>query len=268
MPADKDIYLSIVIPAYNKESVIERTLTEVTGFLSAQDYGWEIIVVDDASSDATVTTIKHFMAEHPEAKARLLVNEQNRQKGATIRRGVLEAKGKYTVFLDADYAYPLDQVDNFLNHLENGAHIVIGNRVDPSTTYLVKPSSFNYIYQRYLLSRTFNLLVRWLLVSGVRDTQCGIKGFQTDTAKTILQKTRISNFAFDVELLYIAQQNGERIVQIPVTYDYIDEPSSVRLFRHSLIMFKSLFQIKLNSWRKRYVMNSGLDGSAKPGGKK
>ena len=252
MPVENDIYLSIIIPAYNEELVIDKTLTKITDFLSRQDYRWEVIIVDDASTDATVEIIKQFISHHPDKGFSLLVNERNSQKGATIRRGILEAKGKYVLFLDADYAYPISQVDNFLNQLENGADIVTGNRTDPATTYLVRPSSFNYIYQRYLLSRAFNLLVRLLLVRDVRDTQCGIKAFQTKTVKAIMQKMKISNFAFDVELLYIAQQNGEKIVQIPVTFDYIDEPSSVHLFKHSLVMFKSLIQIKINGLMRRY----------------
>lgn len=267
MPKESNIYLSIVIPAYNKESIIEKTLTRVTEFLSTQDYKWEVIVVDDASTDSTVMKIKQFISHHPEKGIRLLVNERNSQKGATVKRGILDAKGKYVVFIDADYAYPVNQVDNFLNHLENGAGIVVGNRVDPNTTYLVKPSCLNSIYRRYAIGRVFNLLVRLLLLGNIRDTQCGIKGFQTESVKAILEKMRISNFAFDVEILYIARQSGEKIVQIPVTYDYIDEPSSVQLLRHSLVMFKSLLQIRLNGWMKRYVINSEPDGSPKPSGK-
>lgn len=267
MPKESDIYLSIVIPAYNKESVIEKTLTKVTEFLSVQDYEWEVIVVDDASTDSTMTEIKQFIAQHPDMMVKLLVNERNRQKGATVKRGILDAKGKYVVFIDADYAYPINQVDNFLNHLENGACIVVGNRVDASTTYLVKPSCLHSIYRRYLIGRVFNLLVRLLLLGNINDTQCGIKGFQTETARAILVKMRISNFAFDVEILYIAQQNGGTIVQIPVTYDYIDEPSSVQLIKQSLVMFKSLLQIRLNGWMKRYALDSGLDESPKSGRK-
>jgi len=266
VPMVNDIYLSIVIPTYNKESVIEKTLTKITEFLSAQDYQWEVIVVDDASTDSTPDKIEQFISGYPDKRVRLLVNEQNRQKGATIRRGIFDAGGKYTLFLDADYAYPISQVNNFLNHLEKGARVVIGNRTDPNTTYMVSPSSFNYIYQRYLLGRAFNLLVRALLLGGIRDTQCGIKGFQTEAARAIFEKMRISNFAFDVEVLYIARQNGEEIVQIPVTYDYIDEPSSVRLFRHSIVMFKSLVQIRLNGWMKRYTLKSGPGDLPKSGG--
>jgi dolichyl-phosphate beta-glucosyltransferase len=257
MPANSEVYLTIVIPAYNEEAIIRETLTRVTDFLSTQDYHWEVIVVDDASTDSTVDVVNRFIVDRSDMLVRLLVNEQNRQKGATICRGVMDAGGKFTVFIDADYAYPIEQVENFLAKLENGAHIVVGNRVDPSTTYLVRPSTFNYIYQRYLLGRVFNLMVRTLLLGGVSDTQCGIKGFHTETARKLLTKMRISNFAFDVELLYIARRNGEEIVQIPVTYDYIDEPSSVRLFKHSITMFQSLIQIKINGWTRKYMINSG-----------
>ena len=253
MSAAGEIYLSVVVPAYNEESVIVQTLASITDFLTRQDYTWEIIVVDDASTDTTVEKVTQFTSQQPDDNVRLLVNEKNSQKGATICRGVMDARGKYVVFLDADYAYPIDQVPNFLSELENGAHIVIGNRVDPRTTYMVRPSAFNYIYRRYLFGRVFNLLVRMLLLPGIRDTQCGIKSFQVETALKILPKVRTYNFAFDVELLYIARQNGQKIVQIPVTYDYIDEPSTVRLFRHSAVMFKSLIQIKLNGWMRKYA---------------
>jgi dolichyl-phosphate beta-glucosyltransferase len=249
------VFLSVVIPAYNEEKFIEKTLTKIASYLNVQSYEWEVIVVDDASTDSTVARIKQFISQQTDNKVRLLINEKNRQKGATIRRGVLATKGKYAVFLDADYAYPIDQIDNFLSHLENGVHIVIGDRTDPGTTYFVKPSSFSYIYQRYLLSRIFNTLVRLLLVKGIHDTQCGMKAFQTKAAKAVFEKISISSFAFDVEMLYIAQQNGRKIVQVPVTFNYIDEPSSVRLFKHSLVMFRSLVQIKFNAWRKIYVLN-------------
>jgi dolichyl-phosphate beta-glucosyltransferase len=257
MPADSEIYLSVIIPAYNKESVIEATLAHSTAFLSARDYKWEIIVIDDASTDATVSKIKHFLAEHPALNIRLLLNERNRQKGGTIRRGITEAAGKYALFLDADYAYPINQVGNFLKQLEQGAPLVIGNRTDPATTYLVKPIWFPFIYLRHLLGRSFNLMVRALLLSGIQDTQCGIKAVRTETARVLMEKMTVFNFAFDVELLYIARQNGQEITQVPVTYDFIDEPSSVRLFEHSLVMLKSLLQIRLNGWMRKYMSYKG-----------
>ena len=256
MPASDEIYLSIIVSAYNEESVIENTLNGITEFLNSQSYGWEVIVVDDASIDSTVIRIEHFLAEHTDMNVKLLVHEWNQQKGAAIRTGISEAKGKYTLLMDADYAYPVNQAGNFLEHLEQGIPVVIGNRTDSATTFLVKPSRFPSIYQRYLLGRAFNLLVRLLLLRGIRDTQCGIKAIRTETARSLMDKMTITNFAFDVELLYIARQNGKEIIQVPVTYDYIDEPSSVRLFRHSLVMFKSLLQIRLNGWMKRYALNT------------
>lgn len=255
MPSGDEVYLSVIIPAYNKESVIETALTKSVEFLSTREYKWELIVIDDASTDATNARIKHFLSQHPNMNIRLLVNERNRQKGGTLRRGITEAAGRYALLLDADYAYPINQVNNFLNYLEQGIPLVIGNRTNPATTYLVKPIRFPYIYQRYLLGRVFNVLVRLLLLGGIKDTQCGIKAVRRETAVALLEKMTISNFAFDVELLYVAQRNGAKIVQVPVTFDYIDEPSSVRLLQHSLMMFKGLLKIRLNGWLKRYLLD-------------
>lgn len=249
---DSDIHLSVVIPAYNKEAIIGTALMKIAGFLSTQDYKWEIIVVDDASTDSTVDKIKQLMPHHQNIK--LLVNERNMKKGFAVKRGILEARGKYAVFSDADYAYPINQVNNFLNALDNGADIAIGNRMHPDTTFLVKPSALNYIYQRHLLGRIFNRVVRLLLLKGIPDTQCGIKAFRLDTTRVIFEKMTIANFAFDVELLFIAQQNGAKIIPIPVTYDYIDEPSSVRLIRDAFGLLKSLLQIKLNGLMRRYIL--------------
>ena len=176
------------------------------------------------------------------------------KKGFTVKRGILEARGKYAVFLDADYAYPIEQVNNFLNVLDSGADMAIGNRLHPDTTYLVKPSALTYIYQRHLLSRIFNLIVRLLLIRDIADTQCGIKAFRLDTARAIFEKLTIQSFAFDVELLFIAQQNGVKVVPIPVTYDYIDEPSSVQLFRNAFEMLRSLMQIRVNGWLGKYKL--------------
>ncbi len=256
MSSAAEVHLSVIFPAYNEEAVITRTLASTSDFLRKQDYDWEIIVVDDASTDTTAERVTQFVAQRPAGNIRLLVNAKNSQKGAAICRGIMEARGKYAVFLDADYAYPIEQVPAFLGELENGTHIVIGNRVDPRTTYLVRPSAFNYIYRRYLFGRVFNLLVRMLLLPGISDTQCGIKAFRTATAQRILMKVRTYNFAFDVELLYIARCDGQEIAQVPVTYDYIDEPSTVKLFRHSALMFRSLLQIKLNGLMGRYSLNT------------
>lgn len=251
-----ELLLSLIIPAYNEESTIENTLSKTIEHLSARQYGWEVIVIDDASTDATVERVKLFISSHQGARVRLLINEHNRKKGAAIKRGILAAEGRYSIFMDADYAYPITQLNSFLEPLAGGADVVIGNRADPKTTYLVRPVFFSYIYQRYILSRVFNFMVRFFLIKGVRDTQCGLKGFDTVAAKTIINKITIFNFAFDVELLHIAQRNSMKIVQVPVTFNYIEEPSSVRLLKDSFTMLKSLFRIKFNGWMKRYTLNT------------
>jgi dolichyl-phosphate beta-glucosyltransferase len=255
MPQGSSVYLSVILPAYNKEPVIENALAKSAEFLRTRTYQWEIIVVDDASTDATIARIQRFLEENPGLNIRLLRHERNRQKGAALRTGISEAAGRYALFLDADYAYPISQVEDFLKSLENGASLVIGDRTDPRTTYLIKPLWFPSIYLRYLLGRTFNLLVRLLLHIGIKDTQCGIKAVRTETARALMAKMTIFNFAYDVEFLFIARQNGVKIDQIPVTYDFIDEPSSVRVLHHSLVMFQGLLQIRLNGWMKKYRLS-------------
>jgi dolichyl-phosphate beta-glucosyltransferase len=246
------ILLIIIIPAYNEASTIENTLVQTVNFLGAQQYEWEIIVIDDASTDATVERVSLFKTIHSGANIRLLCNDNNRKKGGSVQRGILAAEGKYCMFTDADYAYPITQLNSFLKPLEDGADVVIGNRTDPGTTYIVRPVFFSYIYQRYVLSRIYNTLVRLFLIKDVRDTQCGLKAFNTLAAKNIMKKITTLNFAFDVELLHIARSNGMTIVQVPVTFNYIEEPSSVRLIKDSLAMLRSLFRIKRNSYRKKY----------------
>jgi dolichyl-phosphate beta-glucosyltransferase len=251
-----ELLLSLIIPAYNEESTIENTLLNIIKYLNTQTYGWEVIVVDDASTDNTVERVKLIMSQHPGAKVRLLKNERNSKKGAAVKHGILAAEGKFSIFMDADYAYPVTQINTFLEPLSNGSDVVIGNRSDPKTTYIVRPVFFSYIYQRYILSHIFNTMVRLFLIKGVRDTQCGLKGFSTSAAKIIMNKITTFNFAFDVELLYIAQSNAMNIIQVPVTFDYIEEPSSVRLFKDSLIMLKSLFQIKINGYKAKYKVHT------------
>ncbi|UCC39470.1 MAG: glycosyltransferase family 2 protein [Candidatus Aminicenantes bacterium] len=250
----RDIFLSVVIPAYNESRVIVNTLREISDYLNKQAYSYEIIVIDDASTDDTKQKVLDFSRGNE--KIKLLSNKHNEKKGASVKKGVLSAKGNYVTYLDADYAYPINQIDRFLNILEDATDIVIGNRIHPDTTYIVKPSWFNYIYRRFLMSRIFNMGVRSILLKDISDSQCGIKCFQTETAKSIFKKVTVSNFAFDVEVLYIAQKNGKKITQIPVIYNYIDEPSSVQLFKDTFRMLKSLIQIKLNGWRKKYTLDS------------
>ena len=250
----RDIFLSVVIPAYNESRVISNTLRELSDYLEKQTYSYEVIVIDDASTDDTKQKLLDLSRENE--KINLLSNKCNEKKGASVKKGVLSARGKYVTYLDADYTYPINQIDRFLNILENKIDIVIGNRIHPDTTYLVKPSYFHYIYRRFLMSRIFNMGVRLILLKDISDSQCGIKCFRTEAAKSIFKKVTVSNFAFDVEVLYIAQKNGKKIIQIPVIYNYIDEPSSVQLFKDTFRMLKSLIQIKLKGWRKKYILDS------------
>jgi dolichol-phosphate mannosyltransferase len=245
------ILVSVIITTYNKEKIIKNTLDKCVEYLEAQDYGWEIIVVDDASTDGTKVIVSECLNNY-RGNVRLLVNERNMKKGGAISSGLSIAQGEYSLLLDGDYAYPITQINGFIHGLKQ-CPIVIGNRTDKDTTYLVKPYQLSYIYQRYILGRIFNRIVKMLLLNGINDTQCGIKSIRTQVARDIMSKMTIFNFAFDVELLVIARKCDYKIFQIPVTYDYIDEPSSVNLFNSALVMFISLCKIWFNDMAGKYA---------------
>jgi len=200
-PSTEPVDLSVVIPVYNKEGVIADTLQQVCGYVSQSDLSIEVIVVDDASPDASGEIVQAFIDKDDSSRFTLLTNETNRRKGGAVQRGVMAAKGRAIAFIDADYAYPVEQLDHFVAEISAGADVVLGNRIDPESRYLVRPTSLHYIYHRYLIGRTFNLLVRSLLVRGIADTQCGIKCFRAEAAREIFGSMTVTNFAFDVEVV-------------------------------------------------------------------
>lgn len=261
-PSTEPVDLSVVIPVYNKEGVIANTLQQVCRYVSQSDLSMEVIVVDDASPDASGEIVQAFIDKDDSSRFILLTNETNRRKGGAVKRGVMAAKGWAIAFIDADYAYPVEQLDRFVAEISAEADVVLGNRIDPESRYLVRPTSLHYIYHRYLIGRTFNLLVRSLLVRGIADTQCGIKCFRAEAARDIFGSMTVTNFAFDVEVIYIALKRGYRIAQVPVTYDYIDEPSSVQLCQDSIRMLRALAGIWMNGKRGVYDHNNAAEGGA------
>jgi len=249
--------LSIIIPAYNEESVIGSTLGKIVNFLRTKPYKSEIIVVNDGSKDHTYQEVKKYQLKYSTADfdnihIRLINNSKNMNKGKVVKQGVLNCNGKYLAILDADYAYPIKQIDTFLDALQSKWDLAIGNRTSPETSFLVSPRAFSYIYSRYLLSRTFNFIVRKVIIKDIRDTQCGIKCFRREVAKDIFRKVTISDFSYDVEVLFIAQRYGKKIIQLPVIYNYIDEPSTVSLFRDAIKMLISISRIRVKGWLNKY----------------
>jgi dolichyl-phosphate beta-glucosyltransferase len=237
--------LSIIIPAYNEEALIPGTLDGLQAYLSARPELFEIIVVDDGSQDKTVESIQAWKKRNG-ADLRLLVNQKNMGKGFAIRRGVMESRGLYVIFIDADLPYELYAIDDFLKALRSGCDLAIGSRVLPGSEVRGVPAV------RYAAGQVFSWMVQTVLFRGLPDTQCGFKSFRSAAAKEIFRRLTIGGFGFDVEMLFVARKLKFAIQ--PVAVHMIDHRyrSRVRLFIDSLKMFSNLFMVRWMDWQGRY----------------
>jgi dolichyl-phosphate beta-glucosyltransferase len=242
--------LSVVIPAYNEARVIGDSITRAAKYLSTWGDA-ELIVVDDGSRDRTREIVRELGGRFP--FVRLVENDRNRGKGYSIKHGILESVGEYVLYTDADLVFPIEGVVPFVKALDDGADVAIASRSHPGTLFALHPRHFSYIYQRYLVGRTYINVVNRLLNLGVTDTQAGFKCFRGEAARRIFSRTTLYDFAFDVEALFIARQLGYSIVELPVYFLYLGEQSSVQLVKDSLQMFADLFSIRRNGRRGVYV---------------
>jgi dolichyl-phosphate beta-glucosyltransferase len=230
--------LSVVIPAYNESARIGSTLERVGEFLRSHFPASEVIVVDDGSTDVTAGVVEGFSAKHsPPPDVRLLKNARNLGKGASVKRGMLSARGKYILFSDADLSTPIEELPKLVDDLETGFHIAIASRALPGSIIERRQHPV-----RQTMGKLFNLLVQTLLFRGIPDTQCGFKAFVGEVAHELVRSQKLSGFAFDVELLMLARKKGYRIAQVPVRWR--NSPSSrVRLFGDSARMFLGVLRL-------------------------
>lgn len=249
-------FLSVVIPAYNEEKRLPATLKQVVEYLRRQEYTSEVIVVDDGSTDGTRRAVRDFIAQHDGNPPVRLIENDHRGKGYTVRTGMLNGRGRYILFTDADLATPISEVGKMIGALEAGSDIAIGTREGVGAERVGEP-----LY-RHLMGRAFNLLVR--LISGLnfRDTQCGFKGFRRSVAHDLFRRVqlygedarRIKGGAvtgFDVEILYLAVQAGYRIEEVPVRWRYGNE-SKVNPLRDSVRMFLDVLKVRWLAAQGRY----------------
>jgi len=232
MSNSNNIFLSLLIPAYNEEHRISESLKRVIAYLDLQTYTSEIIVIDDGSKDQTAELVSHF----PTVK--LIKLSRNFGKGFAVKTGALAAKGKYVLFSDADLSTPIEEVGRFLPILVQGTDIVIGSRAMKESNIAIRQPLY-----RELMGKIFNLFVKLFLFGGFNDTQCGFKGFRTDQAKKIFEKTKIYRFSFDVEILYLAKKYNMKIKQLPITWRN-NEASSVSPISDASKMFFDLLKIR------------------------
>lgn len=241
--------LTVVIPAYREGSRLRDTVRHVGEVCGAVVGDHEIIVVldgQDTPDDGLVSP-----DERPGREVRVLVNDRNRGKGFSVRRGMLEARGAYVVFTDADLSIPIESVGAFVAALDAGADVAIGTRL--SAQAQVHGSRD---LGRQTMSRAFNTLVRWTMLRDVTDSQCGFKAFRREASRALFGLQRVERFAFDVEILWLAQRLGYRVVEVPVVCVYHSQ-SSVRRVFDSVSMVRDLARIRLDALRGRYGAAGG-----------
>ncbi len=226
-------YLSIIIPAYNESDRIKASLQKAVDYLGNKDYEYEIIVADDGSTDDTVEIANNF-----HEKVRAIALPKNTGKGAAVRMGMLEAKGEIRIFTDADFSTPIYEIEKIIYSLKNNYDVVIGSRaLDYDMVKEHQP------FYREFMGKTFNKFVQLMVIKGIKDTQCGFKGFTAAAAKEIFSKAKIDGFSFDVEALYLAKRANLKIDEVPVEW-YNDDRSKVNPITDSISMLIEIFKIK------------------------
>lgn len=240
---EEEIYLSVIVPAYNEEKLIKNTLSEIENFLSVQTYSYEIIVIDDGSKDKTFSILEELQSDYKDLI--LIKNNRNRGKGYSVRRAMLSAKGKFRLFMDADNSTSIDQLANFIPFLEGGWDVVIGSRALKDSKIKEHQS-----FYKELLGGIGNKLIKFFAISKIDDTQCGFKCFSSKSAQNIFSRLTIDRWGFDVEILAIVDKFNYRVKAVPVIWENRKE-TKVRK-RDYLFTFKELLKIKINLLTKKY----------------
>jgi dolichyl-phosphate beta-glucosyltransferase len=237
------MYLSVIIPAYNESERIEKTLRSVHAHLSRKDYEYEIIVVNDGSKDTTATVVELSKLRVPHL--RLINNTENHGKGWVVRQGMLEAKGRYRLFMDADGSTSIDHLDKLFPYLEQGYDIVIGSRRAAGSN-LQKSQGFI----RDALGHLFRFIVNTMVPVGVIDSQNGFKMFTARAAEDIFRRQRIFTWSFDVEVLAIARMLGYTVKEVGV--HWVNDDRSTVTFKGMVKALIEILQIRINLWSRVY----------------
>ncbi|TSC73004.1 MAG: dolichyl-phosphate beta-glucosyltransferase [Parcubacteria group bacterium Gr01-1014_38] len=243
-PKGTDIHLSVVIPAYNEERRLPRTLDDVLGYLGSQTYASEVIVVDDGSTDRTGDVARTKDGGRIPVRVTRHPGGRNHGKGAAVRRGMLAAHGRYRLFMDADNSTTVDHVGRFWSFFEEGYDIVIGSRdVEGAVVAVHQP------WYKEVAGNIGNVIIRSLAVPGIYDTQAGFKVFKANVVKDVFPRLTIDRFGFDVEILAVARHHGYRIKETPITW--INDPESK-------VTWTTYFEVLSEVWRVRRNLRAGL----------
>ncbi len=246
------LLLSIVIPAYNEKSNFRRgSLNDVANYLKKFPHGYEVLIIDDGSTDETTELVNEFIKQKPSWQ---LIKNPHQGKAATVAKGVNLAKGEVVLFTDFDQATPLSEVEKLLPFLDRGYDIVIGSREIRGARREKEP------FHRHLMGKVFNIFVQMFVLRGIQDTQCGFKLFKTKIAQELFGQLKVykQNLiqgaytgAFDVEMLYLAQRKGYKIAEVPISWRHF-QTTRVSPIKDSVKMFIDILKIRLYDLMDKY----------------
>lgn len=234
--------LALVVPAFNEAHRLPDTVPLILEYLQTHRPGSELIIVDDGSTDDTARVAEEIFARKPSVAARVLHYEKNRGKGHAVRTGLLAAQAPIAVFSDADLSTPISELPKIVEPIEAGNYdIVFGSRaLDRRLIGHHQP------WRREQGGRVFNGIVRLTTGLPFSDTQCGFKAFRMDVARPIIERASLDGFGFDVELLFLAQKAGLRLLERPVRWNH-NEGSKVHIVRDSLRMLNEIRLLRTRS---------------------
>jgi dolichyl-phosphate beta-glucosyltransferase len=231
--------ISIVVPLFNEARRLPSSLDRIFTFMDAHHPDFEVVLVDDGSTDGTVEKARRHVG--PRAELRVESYGGNRGKGYAVRWGIARSRGELVLFTDADLSTPIEEIDRLLAAVEAGADIAIGTRAHPDSDVRVRQP-----FYRDRAGKLFNSLVRVILLPDLHDTQCGFKLGRRGLLIPILERMTVDRFAFDVELLYLARLAGLRVVEVPVIW--VNSPDSRVRMAHAAAAFVDVLRIR---WRHR-----------------
>lgn len=236
--------LSLVIPAFNEGAPdrLPKSLREIVAFADAQNFEVEVVIVNNNSNDDTLEISQKIAEEHSYIR---VLTESTQGKGAAVKTGMLAATGQYLFICDADLSMPIEESLKFIPPALETYDIAIASREAPGSQRIGEPEF------RHIMGRVFNFIVKVIAVRGLNDTQCGFKCFKREVALDIFPMQTINGWGFDVELLFIAQQKGYKIVEVPITWIYKDQ-SKIKPLKNSIDMLLETLKIRLNGWRGLY----------------
>ncbi len=246
-----DPHLSVIIPAFNEEARIGPTLDALVDYLEAQPYSREIVVVDDGSTDDTVTVV-----ESREAAPGTPVRVEpipHAGKGWAVRHGMLATAGRYRFMCDADLAMPVRHLGDFLARMDQGYDVVIGSREAEGAR------RFGEGVGRHFRGRVFNWIVRLVAVGGFQDTQCGFKCFRGEVAEALFRGQVTRGWGFDVEILYLATRRRLRVLEMPIDWHH-QELSRVGSLVEPFSMLRDAVAVRVRAARGLYGPRAGQAG--------